>query len=215
MISWYNRTWADRAYNPRGDTRTAELRYAAWSADPDQTALAWYDRVSAGDWNVVQNTCQHAIVHDPIAPELGGGDGGGGGGGGDRRTTWDVDGDGFGDFATENEARAYMFQIYLDDRDPDATGPDYNAIERALHNCNHCDGPDRSSWVDPESDDHGGGGTGLADFFTSVGEFFSSIFGGGNNNDNDDNDDQDDDQDDDEEDDSGGGFWDRLWGRAT
>ena len=189
--------------------------------------MAWYDRVSAGDWNVVRNTCQHAIVHAPVAPVapvLGGG-GGGGGGGGDRRTTWDVDGDGRGDFASENEARAYMFQIYRDDPDPDATGPDYNAVRVALHNCNHCNGPDRSSWVDPESDDNNVGSTGLDDFFTSVGEFasevvetvgefFSSIFGGGNNNDNDDNDNQDDGEDDDEDDDSGGGFWDRIFGRT-
>ena len=50
--------------------------------------------------------------------------------GGDR--TWDVDGDGHGDFATEAEARAYMVQVYLDDADPDATNPEYN-----LHPAGH------------------------------------------------------------------------------
>ena len=86
MVSWYNRTWADRAHNPRGDTRTTELRYEAWSADPDQTALEWYDRVSAGDWSVARNTCQEARGG---GGDGGGGDGGGGdgGGGGNRHTT--------------------------------------------------------------------------------------------------------------------------------
>ena len=165
-------------------------------------------RVSAGDWSVAQNTCQHAR----------------GGGGGDRRAdrliTWDVDGDGLGDFATEDEAEAYMLKIYLQDPDPDATGPDYDAIEVAFQNCYRCDGPDRASWVDPESESDDllvrprpGG------FFGSIGAFFSSVFGGGNNNDNDDNDDND-------NQDQGSrpppaterprpSFWDRLLGRAT
>ena len=209
VISWYNRTWADRAHNATGDTRTAAQALAAWSEDDDQTALEWYDRVSAGDWSVARNTCQQA-------PVMGGG--GDGGGGGDWRTTWDVDGDGHGDFATQDEAEAYMYEMYLYERDPYATGPDYGEIEEATHNCGRCDGPDHDPlrpWLDTGPDDHNGGGNGLGGFFTSVGEFFSSIFGGGNNNDNDDNDNQDDDEDDGEDDDSGGGFFDRLFGRAT
>ena len=207
-ISWYNRTWADRAHNATGDTRTAAQALEAWSEDDDQTALEWYDRVSAGDWSVAENTCQHA--------------------GGDRRgdelITWDVDGDGWGDFETEDEAEAYMLEIYLQDPDPDASEPDYDAIEEAFINCYRCDGPDRASWIAPEteSDDESGDRTGPGGFFGSVSEFvnefFSSIFGGGNNNDNDDNDDndnQDDDEDDDEDDDSRPSFWDRLFGRAT
>ena len=50
-------------------------------------------------------------------------------------------------------------------------------------------GPDRASWLDPESEsDDPVARPRPGGFFTSVGEFFSSIFGGGNNNDNDDND---------------------------
>ena len=208
MIGWYNRTWADRAHNPRGDTRTAAQALEAWSEDDDQTALEWYDRVSAGDWSVAQNTCQHAR-----------GGGGGGGGGGDRLITWDVDGDMVGDFATQDEAEAYMLEIYLQDPDPDATGPDYDAIEVAFQNCYRCDGPDRVSWLDPESGDRPFARPRPGGFFGSIGAFFSSVFGGGNNNDNDDNDDND-------NQDQGSrpppaterprpSFWDRLLGRAT
>ena len=155
-ISWYDRTWADRAHNAPGDTRTAAQVLRAWSEDDDQTALEWYDRVSAGDWSVAQNTCHRRS--------------------GDQRTTWDVDGDGRGDFATEEEARAYMLQVYLDD--PDATGPEYNLMRPAVIDCNHCDGPDRSTWVDPELDNNDGvrPRPGTGGFFTSVGEFFSGFF---------------------------------------
>ena len=200
VVSWYDRTWADRAHNPRGDTRTAELRYAAWSADPDQAALAWYDRVSAGDWNVVVNTCQHAIVDDPVAPELDDDSDdrpdrpGGGGGGGDRRDrTWDVDGDGHGDFATETEARAYALQVFHDD--PDA----YVPIRPGIIDCVVCNGPDRDSWAAPETDDRPrprprpGGvlanfGEDINEAVETVGEFFTNIFRPGNNNNNNNND---------------------------
>ena len=215
VVSWYDRTWADRAHNPRGDTRTAELRYAAWSADPDQTALAWYDRVSAGDWNVVRNTCQLPIVDDPVAPELDddsddrpdrpGGGGGGGGGGGDR--TWDVDGDGWGDFATEREARAYMSQVAQDD--PDATNPEFNLIRPAVVDCNVCHGPDRGSWAAPELDNHHQSRPNprprpsvsefVNDFGEAVenfGEAVNNFFSGGNNNNNNNNNNNDADDDD-------------------
>ena len=141
-ISWYNRTWADRAHNSTGDTRTAAQAFAAWSADPGQTALVWYDRVSVGDWSVARNTCQHRHR------------GGGGGGGGDERITWDVDGDMRGDFATLEEAEAYINEIYELNPDPYATGPDYRVIEEAFFNCGICDGPDdddEDNWEDPES----------------------------------------------------------------
>ena len=41
VISWYNRTWADRAYNPRGDTRvrTAALCSVVRRPRPDRFGL--------------------------------------------------------------------------------------------------------------------------------------------------------------------------------
>ena len=214
-ISWYDRTWADRAHNAAGDTRTAAQALGAWSADPDQTAVVWYDRVSVDDWNVVVNTCQHAIVDDPGAPELDdpdrpdrpdrpGGGGGGGGGGGDR--TWDVDGDGHGDFATETEARAYALQVFHDD--PDA----YVPIRPGIIDCVVCNGPDRAGWVDnqaesddpfvPQSRPRPRPGGVLANFAEDVSEavettaeFFTNLFRPGNNNNNNNNNDDADDDD--------------------
>ena len=40
-ISWYDRTWADRAHSTPGDTRTATQALEAWSEDDDQNALEW------------------------------------------------------------------------------------------------------------------------------------------------------------------------------
>ena len=165
-ISWYDRTWADRAHNAPADTRTAAQALGAWSEDDDQTALEWYDKVSAGDWSVARNTCQPARS-----------------GGGDGRGSWDVNGDGFGDFRTEDEARAYMVQVYLDD--PDATGPEFNLIRPAAMDCSQCNGPDRSTYVAPEPGNNNGERPrpGTGGFFSSVGEFvsgfFSAIFGRG------------------------------------
>ena len=207
-ISWYDRTWADRAHNAPGDTRTAAQALGAWSADPDQTALAWYDRVSVDDWNVVVNTCQHAIVDDPVAPELDDDsddrpDRPGGGGGGDRRDrTWDVDGDGHGDFATETEARAYALQVFHDD--PDA----YVPIRPGIIDCVVCNGPDRDSWGAPETDNtpllrpnprpRPGGvlanfGEDVSEAVETTAEFFNNMFRPGNNNNNNNNDADDDD----------------------
>ena len=163
-ISWYDRTWADRAHNAPGDTRTAAQALGAWSAYPDQAALAWYDRVSAGDWSVAQNTCHRRS-------------------GDDDRTTWDVDGDGHGDFETEREARAYMLQVLHDD--PDAHTP----IRPAVIDCLVCNGPDRDSWGAPELDNHHQSRPRPGGFLGSIGEFFTSFFSGGNNNNNDDDDD--------------------------
>ena len=230
-ISWYNRTWADRAHNATGDTRTAAQALEAWSADPDQTALEWYDIVSVGDWSLGRNICQHAIVHDPAAPVLGDRPGGGGGvRPSGALITWDVDGDGWGDFETRGEAETYLLRIYQQDPDPDASPPDYDTIEEAFIDCYRCDGPDRGSWVDPESEsDDAVSRPRPGGFFGSIGSFFTSIFGGGNNNNNDDNDDNDDN----DNQDQGSrptpaterpppaterprpSFWDRLFGRVT
>ena len=207
-ISWYDRTWADRAHNALGDTRTAAQALGAWSADPDQTALAWYDRVSVDDWNVVVNTCQHAIVHDPVdpvAPVLDDASTsvvGGGGGGGDRHEdTWDVDGDGHGDFATEREAQAYIRQALQDD--PDA----YTLIRPAFFDCVVCNGPDRDSWAGDEPDNHDQArprprprpsvndvlanvGEAINEAVENFGEAVTNFFRPGNNNNDDDDDNQ-------------------------
>ena len=210
-ISWYDRTWADRAHNALGDTKTAAQALGAWSAYPDQTALAWYERVSVEDWNVVVNTCQHAVVGDPVAPELDDPDrpdrpdrpGGGGGGGSDRDRTWDVDGDGWGDFATEREARAYASQVFHDD--PDA----YVPIRPGIIDCVVCNGPDRGSWAAPELDNHHQSRPNprprpsvsefVNDFGEAVenfGEAVNNFFSGGNNNNNNNNNNNDADDDD-------------------
>ena len=110
--------WADRAHNATGDTRTAAQALEAWSED-DQTALELYDRVSAGDWSVAENTCRMPAFDRQ----------------GDELITWDVDGDGWGDFETRGEAEAYLLEIYQQDPDPDASPPDYDRQREAFINC--------------------------------------------------------------------------------
>ena len=104
---------------PSGQTGTRHLTrtvvYVDY-ADPGQSDPA----PVASDWQTVSDTCRIVVVN------YGGNNGGGNNGGGDDTHSFDVDGDGRGDYSSYSEAQ--------DDRHTD--------IDRVKDDCGRCDGPD-------------------------------------------------------------------------